>query len=77
MIKKIQTTLFNNFKNYLDFLVKYLNTTNRIKIVFLLFIFYALIIIITSFKYSILEYDYYKTLANKQQTTSIINNANR
>lgn len=57
--------------------LKYINNLDRVKIVFGFFVGYSLIIIITSFKYSVLEYPYYSKLAEWQQTTIIKNTVNR
>ncbi len=54
-----------------------ISNTDRIKVIFLVFAIYALIIISTSFKYSILEYTYYSKLAEWQQTKVIKNAVNR
>lgn len=43
-----------------------------------LFVFaYALFVVWTTFKYSVLEYDYYKGLADKQQTVTVKNPVSR
>jgi hypothetical protein len=43
--------------------VRYLENLDRIKIVFFVFVFYCLIIIVTSFKYDFMEFNYYSKLA--------------
>jgi len=77
MNKKIEKFIKKNVAYYLNVLIKYLENLDRVKIVFFLFILFAFIIIFYSFKYSVLEYDYYKTLADKQQTIEVKNSVNR
>ncbi|MBP8016591.1 penicillin-binding protein 2 [Candidatus Gracilibacteria bacterium] len=77
MNKKIEKFIQKNIAYYLSVLIKNLENLDRVKIVFFLFIIFAFVIIFYSFKYSVLEYDYYKTLADKQQTIEVKNSVNR
>lgn len=54
-----------------------LSSYERIRIVFLLFFAYAIVIAFTAFKYSVLDFAYYTKLAQGQQTTVIKNSVNR
>ena len=57
--------------------LKRLESLDRIRIVFFAFLFFACLIIWSTFKYSVLEYTYYKTLADKQQMTMVKNPVSR
>jgi cell division protein FtsI/penicillin-binding protein 2 len=45
--------------------------------VFFGFVLFAILIIWTAFKYTVLEYTYYKDLADKQQTMTVKNPVSR
>lgn len=63
--------------HFLDFLITYFSTINRVRIVFFAFVLFAFIIIWTTFKYTVLEYSYYKELADKQQMVMVKNPVSR
>lgn len=62
---------------YLKIFLRYLSSIERTKIIFFLFIFYASFIVITSFKYSVVENKYYSKLAAWQQTKVVKNTVSR
>lgn len=51
--------------------------TDRMGMVAYAFFAYALFIAFTGFRYSVLDYDYYRTLAEKQQTITVKNPVSR
>lgn len=51
--------------------------TDRIELVAYVFFVFALFIIWTSFKYTVFEYEYYKALADRQQTVTVKNPVSR
>ncbi|MDD2908622.1 MAG: penicillin-binding protein 2 [Candidatus Gracilibacteria bacterium] len=61
----------------LRILFKFLGNIDRTKIIFTFFCFYSFVIIITAFKYSVLEFGYYSKLAEGQQTKIVKNSVNR
>lgn len=67
----------NALRHYLDRTYSVLARADRIEIVAYLFFAYALFVIWTTFRYSVLEYDYYKGLADKQQTVTVKNPVSR
>lgn len=67
----------NAFRHYLDRTYSVLARADRIELVAYLFFAYALFVIWTTFRYSVLEYDYYKGLADKQQTVTVKNPVSR
>lgn len=79
MIKKKQLNSFYNKKLQpkLRMLLNKISSIDRSKIIFTLFVIYAFVIIITSFKYSVLEVKYYSKLAEGQQTKIVKNTVNR
>lgn len=62
---------------FLDILIIRLSHIDRVRMVFLIFAFFALIIVWTTFKYTVLEYGYYKELADKQQMITVKNPVSR
>lgn len=50
---------------------------DRIEIIAAAFFLYALFVIWTAFKYSVVQYDYYRNLADKQQTITVKNPVSR
>lgn len=64
-------------KSKLNIIIRYLDNLDRTKVIFFLFSCYALVIIITAFKYSVLENKYYSKLAEWQQTKVITNSVSR
>lgn len=50
---------------------------DRIGILGLCFVFFGLLVLWTTFKYTVLEYDYYRDLADKQQTITVKNPVSR
>ena len=67
----------NALRHSLDRTLSVLARADRIEIVAYLFFAYALFVIWTTFRYSVLEYDYYKGLADKQQTVTVKNPVSR
>lgn len=67
----------NALRHYLDRTYSVLARADRIELVAYLFFAYALFVIWTTFRYSVLEYDYYKGLADKQQTVTVKNPVSR
>jgi len=63
--------------HFLEFVMIRLSHIDRVRMVFFVFLFFALIIIWIGFKYTVLEYPYYKGLANKQQVMTIKNPVSR
>lgn len=61
----------------INFLIVRLSHIDRIRMVFLVFVIFALLIIWTTFKYTVLEYSYYKGLADKQQMITVKNPVSR
>lgn len=54
-------------KNWIDKIIKKLNNLTRENIIFIIFIFWVIIIISKTFSYTVLNHDFYKSLADKQQ----------
>lgn len=67
----------NALRHSLDRTYSVLARADRIELVAYLFFAYALFVIWTTFRYSVLEYDYYKGLADKQQTVTVKNPVSR
>lgn len=67
----------NAFKHFLDRAHSAISRSDRVEIVAYLFFAYALFVIWTTFKYSVLQYDYYHGLADKQQTITVKNPVSR
>lgn len=65
------------FRHFLDRAYAVLVRTDRIEIAAYVFFAYALFIIWTTFKYSVFEYGYYRSLADKQQTITVKNPVSR
>lgn len=63
--------------HFIEFLLARLAHIDRVRIVFLAFAFFACVIIWTIFKYTVLEYSYYKDLADKQQIVTVKNPVSR
>lgn len=63
--------------HFIEFLLVRLSHIDRVRMVFFGFAFFAGIIIWTLFKYTVLEYDYYKGLADKQQVMTVKNPVSR
>jgi cell division protein FtsI/penicillin-binding protein 2 len=63
--------------HFLNFLIIRLSAIDRVRIVFFAFAIFAFIIIWTTFKYTVLEYTYYKGLADKQQMVTVKNPVSR
>ncbi len=61
----------------INYLIIQLSHIDRIRMVFFMFAFFALIIIWTTFKYTVLEHTYYKNLADKQQIMTVKNPVSR
>lgn len=61
----------------MEFLIARLAHLDRIRMVFLAFAFFACVIVWTMFKYTVLEYGYYKGLADKQQMVTVKNPVSR
>ncbi|EKD66741.1 MAG: hypothetical protein ACD_49C00016G0004 [uncultured bacterium (gcode 4)] len=76
-IKEIKKKLKKQARLYFNLLVKKIESFDRQKLVFYWFVAFSGIIVITAFKYSILEYSFYKNLAERQQTTVIKNPVSR
>lgn len=67
----------NELRHFFDRAFAALARADRIEIAAYLFFTYALFIVWTTFKYSVLEYDYYKGIADKQQTVTVKNPVSR
>lgn len=67
----------NALRHFFDRAYSALARADRIELVAYLFFAYALFVVWTTFKYSVLEYDYYKGLADKQQTVTVKNPVSR
>ncbi|MCK9271958.1 penicillin-binding protein 2 [Candidatus Gracilibacteria bacterium] len=76
-IKEIKKKLKKQVRLHFNLLVKKIESFDRQKLVFYGFVAFSAIIIITAFKYSILEYSFYRNLAERQQTTVIKNPVSR
>lgn len=63
--------------HFIDFLIVRLSRIERTRMVFFAFAFFAFIIVWIAFKYTVLEYDYYKGLADKQQIVTVKNPVSR
>ena len=61
--KDLETFYKTKLSPGLELFERRLANIDRIKVVFFLFFLYAIIIISTSFKYSVMEYKYYSNLA--------------
>jgi cell division protein FtsI/penicillin-binding protein 2 len=62
---------------FLGFLLSRISHIERVRMVFIMFALFASIIIWTTFKYTVLEYPYYKGLADKQQMITVKNPVSR
>ena len=62
---------------FIESLIIRLSHIERIRVVFVVFALFALLIIWTTFKYTVLEYAYYKGLADKQQMMTVKNPVSR
>lgn len=63
--------------HFINFLITRLSSIDRVRMVFLVFALFALLIVWTTFKYTVLEYTYYKGLADKQQMMTVKNPVSR
>ena len=61
----------------LDFLIARISRIERVRVVFFAFAIFAAFIISIAFKYTVLEYSYYKELADKQQMMTVKNPVSR
>lgn len=61
----------------INFLIARLSHIDRVRVIFFAFAIFALLIIWTTFKYTVLEYSYYKGLADKQQMMTVKNPVSR
>lgn len=61
----------------LNFLIARFSSIDRVRVVFFAFALFAFLIIWTAFKYTVLEYPYYKGLADKQQMVTVKNPVSR
>ncbi|MDD2486978.1 MAG: penicillin-binding protein 2 [Candidatus Gracilibacteria bacterium] len=77
MNNKIEKILKKDLPYHLNILLKKIEHFDRQKVVFYSFAFFSFIIISTAFKYSVTDYEYYKNLADRQQTTIIKNPVSR
>ena len=66
-----------NINYFLDFLIVRLSRIERVRMVFFAFALFAFLIIWTTLKYTVLEYTYYKGLADKQQMVTVKNPVSR
>ncbi|MDD2515888.1 MAG: penicillin-binding protein 2 [Candidatus Gracilibacteria bacterium] len=66
-----------NFITKSEHAFDYLNGIDRVSVVFLFFILFAFAIFSSSFKYTVIDHDYYKKMAEKQQITEIKNPVTR
>lgn len=62
---------------FINFFIARLSHIDRVRMVFLAFAAFAFLIIWTTFKYTVLEYGYYKELADKQQMITVKNPVSR
>jgi cell division protein FtsI/penicillin-binding protein 2 len=58
-------------------LLRYVEHFDRIHVILALFFIYALYIIFTTFQYTVLDHDYYQSLADRQQTIEVKNTVSR
>lgn len=65
------------FHHVVNLILAYLTSLERVSMVFFGFVFFAIFVIWTAFKYTVVEYDYYKGLADKQQMMSVKNPVSR
>ncbi|MDQ1343356.1 MAG: hypothetical protein QG650_75 [Patescibacteria group bacterium] len=65
------------FRHFLERAHSAISRADRIEVAAYVFFAYALFIIWTTFKYSVLQYDYYRDLADKQQTVTVKNPVSR
>ncbi|MFA6091006.1 MAG: penicillin-binding transpeptidase domain-containing protein, partial [Candidatus Gracilibacteria bacterium] len=63
--------------HFINFLIIRFSHLDRVRMVFFGFVLFAILIIWTAFKYTVLEYTYYKDLADKQQTMTVKNPVSR
>lgn len=63
--------------HFINVLIIRLSHIDRVRMVFLGFAFFAMMIIWTTFKYTVVEHDYYKALADKQQVITVKNPVSR
>lgn len=61
----------------INVLIIRLSHIDRVRMVFLCFAFFSMIIVWTTFKYTVVEHDYYKELADKQQVMTVKNPVSR
>ncbi len=61
----------------INFLIIQFSHIDRVRMVFFGFLLFAILIIWTTFKYTVLEYTYYKGLADKQQVVTVKNPVSR
>ncbi len=64
-------------KQLLERLLTAVSRIDRVEFVAYAFFAYALFVVWTSFKYTVLEYDYYRALADRQQTITVKNPVSR
>ena len=77
MNKRIEKFIEKDFPYYINLILRKIEILDRQKIVFFAFVWICLIIVLTTFKYTVSEYEYYKALADRQQTTVVKNPVSR
>ncbi|EKE26285.1 MAG: hypothetical protein ACD_4C00344G0005 [uncultured bacterium (gcode 4)] len=77
MNKRIEKFIEKDFPYYINLFLRKIEILDRQKIVFFAFVWICLIIVLTTFKYTVSEYEYYKALADRQQTTVVKNPVSR
>jgi cell division protein FtsI/penicillin-binding protein 2 len=69
--------MYKKLNHLIGILISRLSHIDRVRMVFVTFVIFALLIIWTTFKYTVLEYSYYKQLADKQQMITVKNTVSR
>jgi cell division protein FtsI/penicillin-binding protein 2 len=67
----------NQLRQFFERLFLTVSRADRVELVAYVFFAYALFVVWTSFKYTVLEYDYYNALADRQQTVTVKNPVSR
>ena len=73
ILQKIKTLLLK----YGRIVLRYIEHFDRIHVILVLFFSYAFLILFTAFRYTVIDHDYYQSLADRQQTIEVKNSVSR
>ena len=58
-------------------ILRYIEHFDRIHVILVLFFCYAIFVLITAFRYTVIDHDFYQNLADRQQTIEVKNSVSR